>query len=342
MNTSLDNSMKLALRGECGCVSGVEISWSPLPIERLLIGQRADDADALIPAALALCHEAHCAAAQQALDAAADVSSDHASRDERVHLEAGRETLRRWLLDFPAVFGEPWPEGTLPRWRELDTLPALMGFCAGKIFGDVSAVQWLRLDAQGRREWAARGATPPARWLRALLQDADRPVNVAPANVLDYARQQAEQLLLASSSRGKMGDAEVSPPHADLWAEPAALPDLASGLLIARLRHLARICVHGEDASMPASGSDRRGDIGIGWAHTARGLLLHLARVEQGKVTAYRIIPPTYWNFGAATLLTPALADRLWHDAQRRFERLVLLLDPCVPFEIPARAVFDA
>jgi hypothetical protein len=354
----------------------VAIHWSPLPVERLLIGRSADDANALIPAALALCHQAHCAAAQRALDAAAppetrgvaSSAAAYAVRDARVRLEAGRETLRRWLLDFPAAFGEHWPEGTLTQWPRLDTLDALAGFCAVHVYGDLTAAQWLDLDEGGQRDWAARGATLPARWLRALLQDADRPVTAEPASVLAYARQRAPELIagiplfadsplrtnpwrerLPNLIRIKAIDnpahAELWAAYADPWAAPIVLPDLASGLLIARLRHLARICAHGQDqdaaatpavtpVSTPVSGSERQGDIGIGWAQTARGLLVHLARVEQGRVAAYRIIAPTYWNFGASTLLTPALAGRPWPEARRRFARLALLLDPCVPFEI--------
>jgi Ni,Fe-hydrogenase I large subunit len=102
-------------------------------------------------------------------------------------------------------------------------------------------------------------------------------------------------------------------------------------LLLHRLRRLALACI---DNPTPEHGGLRCGDIGIGWARTARGLLLHLTRVEPGNVTAYRILPPTFWNAAPNGIMVAALAGLATEQAARCAEQLLLLLDPCAPFEI--------
>ncbi len=322
-------TLTLTLRGDDTGVREVAHQWTPLPVERLLVGQPAGDAGTLLPAALALCRHAQCAAAQWALDAAqpGPLPASHPERDAEVRLEAARETLRRWLLDFPAVFGESWATAAIGQWSTFCTPEGIAAFCNEQVFG-TSAAHWLTLDAGGQQRWAAHATTVPARWLRALLQRADRPAMAAAAGLLRHAGDHARALL----DHGAHGR---PPLHAELWDTPTLLPDLASGLLLARLRRLAQLCTaDSTHAAAPASGGWRVGDIGVGWARAARGLLVHLARVGQGRVVAYRIIAPTWWNFGTGGLLQHALKDRPWPDAVQRAGQLTLLLDPCVQYEI--------
>ncbi|MEI7297833.1 HupK protein [Paraburkholderia tropica] len=333
--------LTLTLRGDSKCVRDVSAEWQPLPVERLLIGARVAEAEALVPAALALCRHAHCAAAHWALAAAqpGPLHALDARRDARVRLEAARETVRRWLIDLPGELGEQWAPGTLALWPQLDSHAAIAAWCADHVFG-MQAAQWLALDSRGQRAWAARGTRVPARWLNTLLHDADRACIATSAGVLHYVDRAGVALLAGApcipcapgSSSTRPADADA-PPHADLWDTPTWMPDLATGLLIARLQRLAHYCAHGDDAP-PVSGGWRAGALGIGWARGARGLLVHVARVEHGAIAAWRIVPPTQWNFGAPALLRQALAQRSWDDAQRRAARLALLLDPCVAHEI--------
>jgi coenzyme F420-reducing hydrogenase alpha subunit len=37
----------------------------------------------------------------------------------------------------------------------------------------------------------------------------------------------------------------------------------------------------------------------IGAVEVSRGLLMHAARVEDGRIAAYLVLPPTRWNFDA-------------------------------------------
>ncbi len=76
---------------------------------------------------------------------------------------------------------------------------------------------------------------------------------------------------------------------------------------------------------------------GVAAVQTARGLLLHRARVEDGRVTGYQIVAPTEWNFHPAGALTRGLEGMRADDEAtlRSDARLVVQgLDPCVACRI--------
>ncbi|MGC4090861.1 MAG: nickel-dependent hydrogenase large subunit [Polyangiaceae bacterium] len=81
------------------------------------------------------------------------------------------------------------------------------------------------------------------------------------------------------------------------------------------------------DAWAPAPG------LGLARVETARGPLLHLVRLEAGRVARYVIVAPTEWNFHPAGALVhdaaglPAPTPEAALDLART---LALALDPCV------------
>lgn len=85
-------------------------------------------------------------------------------------------------------------------------------------------------------------------------------------------------------------------------------------------------------------GSGGRPAVGYGeaWIHTARGALRHEVRMDGGRVAGWRVEAPTDRNFSSETgivkLLPADLPTRA--AAQEAVERAVLLLDPCVPYEV--------
>lgn len=86
---------------------------------------------------------------------------------------------------------------------------------------------------------------------------------------------------------------------------------------------------HGS-TGQPATGK------GEAWIHTARGALRHELRLEGERVAAWRVEAPTDRNFAGETgivkLLPADLPTRA--AAQEAVVRAVLLLDPCVPYEV--------
>jgi Ni,Fe-hydrogenase I large subunit len=86
-------------------------------------------------------------------------------------------------------------------------------------------------------------------------------------------------------------------------------------------------CRHWVDAIELAPGE------GLAAVQTARGLLLHRARIADGRVAAYQIVAPTEWNFHPRGALVRGLEGAPAEDeaALVRDARLVVqALDPCV------------
>ena len=70
---------------------------------------------------------------------------------------------------------------------------------------------------------------------------------------------------------------------------------------------------------------------------TARGLLLHHARIDDDRVEDYRIVAPTDWNFHPDGALARGLVGLEADDATAVAQRAglaALALDPCVAFRI--------
>jgi len=81
--------------------------------------------------------------------------------------------------------------------------------------------------------------------------------------------------------------------------------------------------------------------VGLGWVRTARGLLLHWVQMDQGKVSDYRILAPTEWNFHPQGPLALGLQSWLWVASDRLPDWVglqVLSLDPCVQYQCEVRA----
>jgi coenzyme F420-reducing hydrogenase alpha subunit len=79
-----------------------------------------------------------------------------------------------------------------------------------------------------------------------------------------------------------------------------------------------------------------RGGWGIGQTLTARGVLTHGVRIENGKVAAYRVWAPTDRHFADVAPLAGLLKGK-WPDieaARRAVEQAVLALDPCLPYTV--------
>jgi Ni,Fe-hydrogenase I large subunit len=76
---------------------------------------------------------------------------------------------------------------------------------------------------------------------------------------------------------------------------------------------------------------------GLGAVQTARGLLLHRARVAGDRVADYQIVAPTEWNFHPQGPAVEALMNLPADDAdslERRAAATVQAFDPCVAYGI--------
>jgi len=244
---------------------------------------------------------------------------------------------------------------TVQTTRTADPSPPANDAIAMAVFG-LAAEDWLAMTSLADLDrWADDGQTAAARFIRRVRDDEAAVV---------YRPDHAPRLvpLLGDHDHaawvGELAQAGAADPEFarhPTWrgapAETGALARLQSDPLlsalcataatrvqarfVARLRELALLLA---GRASPALGAlSLPGASGIAWVETARGLLMHIVSLHQGRVHAYRIIAPTEWNFHPRGALALALAGATAADhdaAQRHVKRLVHSLDPCVAFSV--------
>lgn len=300
---------------------------------RLLAGRPVAEAVALAPRLFSLCGCAQGAAAR--LAAAAAEGRDEAGEVQAlmmrsVVLEAIGEHLWRLLLDWPALLGAPAEKSTFLEWRK--RLLAVQA--SGSLPEEVLAL------AADLRAWLAGRPSNP------LCGDRSNapPVTLLPwcsaedwaAVVIDDEFAQAPTLGGESAETGAL-------------ARQSDVPEVAD-LLVDNRRVAARIAARWADLDFLADGLAEPGLLG-GWldsapvgpgvglarVETARGLLLHLMQVKDGRVERYVIVAPTEWNFHAQGAFAGEIvgaAATTRDEAERLARRLALALDPCVSYEV--------
>lgn len=79
------------------------------------------------------------------------------------------------------------------------------------------------------------------------------------------------------------------------------------------------------------------GDIGISAVETARGLLMHAARVLDGNIIEYCVVAPTEWNFHPEGIVPQTLSNTsvLPRAEREQYARwFINALDPCIHFQL--------
>jgi len=75
----------------------------------------------------------------------------------------------------------------------------------------------------------------------------------------------------------------------------------------------------------------------LGWVQTARGLLVHLATIQQDQINQYFIVAPTEWNFHPQGTLEKIMLHTSFKSpelAKKAVKLAVIALDPCIDFNV--------
>jgi coenzyme F420-reducing hydrogenase alpha subunit len=223
---------------------------------------------------------------------------------------------------------------------------AIGELAAQRVFGEAPAAWLSRSDLGG---WIASAATLPARLLGALLRDTPGLGHSDIALMPHPSRDALAHNVLAPMTgnpryaqaptwnghpveTGALARARAHPLVASIAARDG---NTAAARMTARLVEVALLLAAG--ASAWVDGFATEAGEGVGAVQTARGLLLHRARVEDGRIVDYRIVAPTEWNFhpdGALTQGLRGLAASDERDLERRARVAVHALDPCVACSI--------
>ncbi len=373
---AIEGELRVRLGWDGRAVRSVRIaSTRPFAAARLLTGMVPSDASATVARLYSICSCAQETASARALEAAAgdDVAvPDRAS--VAVKLEAIQEYLWRILIDWPQAMGRdalvpPVAEarrrisemqralraadeaGPAPPRAPLDAL------AAAHVYGITPKAFLALRDIDALEDWITRAHTLPAVLLGmlqaqlptlgqsdvALMPDVERlefVAHVLPAfgERPDFAR--APDWAGAPVETGALARMQS---HPLLEALRARQGNAVAVRMTARLVELAALLVGLEGE---AAGAEERRWIdafatapgeGVAAVQTARGLLLHRARLDAGRVAGYEIVAPTEWNFHPAGALARGLDGVEADDEatlQGRARLVVQGLDPCVACRI--------
>ena len=319
-------NLRLELEWDGQRVSAASIRSSRTPVARLLVGLPAERAALLVPRLFSLCGKAQGAAAEFALSAAQGLRPAPEVLEKmagEVALEAIGEHLWRFLLDWPALLGQPSRRELFLQWRRrlvggpsatlgADLLDWLEGFALSAVDAPPTHASVPLLPSVSAAEWAG---------LRVNTAFSVRPEwQASPAETGALARWAELPDIAALCGEGERIAARLAARLADLRFLASALAESAHERFSARL-----------DAATVAP------SIGLASVETARGLLLHVMHVKDGMVGGYVIVAPTEWNFhpqGAFIAEMVGMPAGSHLEAEFLARRLALSLDPCVPTEV--------
>ena len=342
-------------------IAQVEIASSRAALPRALFaGRPADDVVRLVPSLYSVCRSAQAAAAAGALDAATGTPATKTTLQQRgnvVRNEAAVEMLTRLLIDWPQAMDAEPDFAAVARVRRCITdelLDTCREVAQSHVFG-VDADAWLAAMAADRlTEWLDRGDTLVARLLAELhtgspdlgvcaiaalpeMTPAELAGEILPRLDEDPSFALHPDWRDAPAETGSLARVGAHPLVA---AFVAAHGNSAAARYLARIVELALLLARGASPfALPPSARQHMMPfgIGVGIVETARGALLHVARVDDGKVTDYTIVAPTEWNFHSRGALKQGLLGCSVTDARnaaRAARVLVQALDPCVECEI--------
>jgi hypothetical protein len=294
------------------------------------------------------------------------------AREPAVVLETIQEYLWRLLIDWPGATGRsPVPAAVgamrrliapaLQRMREADgadriapeLVAALEALAEEHVYGEPIEVWRARTDAAALDAWARAGATLPALLHRELTTRA--PALGRSATMLMPPATRAELLESIVPALRCDPSFPATPYWQGMTVETGALARVRTEPVVAalaardghtvavrmaaRLTELAQLLQRarrplGDDAAARwVEAYALEAGEGLAAVQTARGLLLHRARLADGCVADYEIVAPTEWNFHPAGPLVQGLEGSEAPDAatlERHARLAVQALDPCV------------
>jgi hypothetical protein len=360
---NLEGRIDVCLSRQGAAPVSVSIQSSrPQLAQKLLAGRTPEEAAHLAGLIFSLCGKAQRIAAQAACEAAQGMQPDALARREReaaVLLELAQEHAWRLLLNWPqqagAQLGITPDMASLLKLRQASSEPQQFAetldiLLQTTLLGEPAAM-WLAHDLAAFDAWRRQGKTPTACLFAELGEGADAGISQASllpslgrlddATASDLARLALENPLFCAQPLWRGVPAETGAlarqiEHPLLAAWIAQRGRGAGARLLARLLELAALPMNlsGVRPSMVQAWrlDDNTGLAGI---ETSRGLLLHIVRLQAGKVVEYRIVAPTEWNFHPAGPLVQALSSLAPDgDLAARARLVAQSLDPCVEFGI--------
>lgn len=324
----------------------------PAALARVLSQRPADAWPDLVAAVFSLCGHAQRNTARRAVAAARGFPAmPGQAENSLLRWHTARDHVRRILLDWEA----PDLQARSAAERALSSCPLFKGADCAEALRLLSS--WLASDLLGARpdrwlrdleiggepfleNWTAVEEGPAAASLRAVRSRA-QPLTLPLVPVGLHCDEQAQLTLAAQlSGAAELSDEQAIAPMATAGFETGAWTrhrDAGQTTVhnawmrwAYRLIDLARLAVDEADRWLCCGAATTGDGEGIAWTETSRGLLVHWVRLEGGKVSRFRVISPTDWNFHPQGPVARALSRVGEADARC----LAAAFDPCVPLQL--------
>ena len=347
--------LHLGMLWDGATVLGIEVKSTRPPAYRLLHGRSPEEAVQLIPLLYSVCGKAQQAAARAAIVQDREVIQIE-KLERGVACEAMQEHLWRLLLDWPNRLGLPQLETQFVHWHAALTAIAAGNGDAEKLKVELhqallgmSAEKWQQLDTHARLLACLKTK-------QGLLVPIILALEIRESQLNFVGEKRGSNLMpiwstaeISQKFIGELDPEFAAMPHykgrpleTGALAQAQNMPLLQDVLrcrpagLLARL--IARLIDLLDSITTVMRGRSRIGYEGAGLSvvQTARGMLLHHARIEAGRIAQYLIVAPTEWNFhpqGALKALV-GLQESNMARLMETVKLFVLSLDPCVEFEI--------
>lgn len=353
---------------------GAAIGSSRMPLAAALLrGRPAGDAALILPRLYALCGQAHRAAAELAVATAmaggAPGAAALAPVPAALAAETLREHVRRLLIDWPRLLGQP-DDGAgaalracplfspATRAHNGENRAAAREWIARDLLGEPLApwlASWRADRAKCLRRWSRRSRTLPARLMRAVEVDAGALGAMWPplrAHASEAGMHALAAQMAGDGAFGALVPVDGMASETGCWTRLGDLPGVAAPAsawlrMGARVAEVCALAEHdGADAGALACGALALGPgEALAWTEMARGVLCHRVRLEldgaQPAIADYRVMAPTEWNFHPRGVVASALAamprggnGAMRRATARRIGVLAAAFDPCVQFEI--------
>jgi hypothetical protein len=349
-------------------------SSRPVHASRVFRKKPLDEVLQSVPMLFSVCGTAQVCAAVRAAEQALEHPASpllEGVRESLVRMETLREHLWRVLLDWPNLLGEPPIKQGMAEMLVLQRDFRQLLTAAGEPFritaaalGEVEPValttlvqrvaaftaarafqrhpaEWLELESlEALQRWIATTDTPAAALLQRVVRqrwEALGRCEIEPLPLLEP--EWLQQMLEADSFIERpqwQGDSceTSSATRVDSPLLQQSRSHYGNGLmtrLLARLTEMAQLTQQLAPQPLEIDGGH---GLGIGQVAAARGQLVHSVVLEGERVSRYRILAPTEWNFHPQGVVARALSGLAGEQVEQQARLLISAIDPCVGYQL--------
>lgn len=364
---NLEGRIHIALSRKEDALSVKIRSQRPVLASRIFEGKSITDALGMVPLIFSLCGQAQAVAAVRAVESALETGADQSVENGReilLRLEALWEHLWRIFIDWPNLLGEEPRSTSLAKINQTITTLRKALDNDGALTQRPGASHW-NIDQEMHSAWNSlylqisglmfdptheESQVFPFFLLDKLLEH--NWANLGAFSTPSLYSLSSDQL--SSALRGEDGDTYVAKPsfgnqpyetgpfarqrrHPALARARETFGDGVYTRFAARVLEVTKLLDELNRLFEGESFEIDHAEDGIAQVQAVRGLLAHCVDIDGEKISRYRILAPTEWNFhpdGVVHKMLTKLTGTSEAELQQQARLVIHAVDPCVGYDI--------